>query len=113
MIDKDKLIRSIKACAHHPEHDCAKCEYSESLFCYNDELIADFETLMSRPRIGKWMKEDSDGYLTPGGTPYYVCEKCGGSGHLHGVEYSKRKVFCEECGTVNFYPWETLIEEGM
>jgi len=61
-------------------------------------------------KIGKWVKDDSDG-LTPGGTPLYVCGKCGGSAHLHGVEYSKRKVICDECGRVNIYPWEMAHEQ--
>lgn len=43
-MDIDKLQRSIKACAHHPEHDCDNCEYSDDkLWCYNDELLSDFD----------------------------------------------------------------------
>lgn len=61
-------------------------------------------------RIGHW-KEKKGSYMTPGGTPIYVCAKCGGSEHLHGVEYPRRKVFCEACGTVNLYPWERAYEE--
>ena len=46
-LDLDKLQRSIKACAHHPEHDCNNCEYSDDkLWCYNDELISDFDRVM-------------------------------------------------------------------
>ena len=50
-------------------------------------------------KIGRW--EALRGYVTPGGTPIYVCAKCGKSQHLYGVEYHRRKVFCEDCGTVN------------
>ena len=61
-------------------------------------------------KIGRW-EELHGGYVTPGGTPIYVCAKCGKSQHLYGVEYRLRKVFCENCGTVNLYPWEKSIEE--
>lgn len=61
--------------------------------------------------IGRWQKATGN-YLTPGGTPYFVCGKCGGSGHLYGVEYSRRKVLCDNCGRVNIYPWEKSYEEG-
>ena len=56
-------------------------------------------------KIGRWVKEEGD-FLTPGGTPYFICEKCGESGHLFGVEYPRRKEFCDKCGTRNFYPFE-------
>ena len=61
-------------------------------------------------KIGRWEKLHG-GYATPGGTPIYVCATCGKSQHLYGVEYQRRKVFCEDCGTVNLYPWEKSIEE--
>ena len=61
-------------------------------------------------KIGKW-KELKGSYMTPGGTPIYICGQCGGSEHLHGVEYSRRKIFCDECGSVNIYPWEKSYEE--
>ena len=41
--------------------------------------------------MGRWVKEDS---------------------HLHGVEYSKRKIMCDVCGRVNIYPWEQAYEVG-
>ena len=56
-------------------------------------------------KFGRW-KEVKGGYVTPGGTPYFVCAKCGCSGHLYGIEYPKRKTVCENCGTINLYPWE-------
>ena len=55
-------------------------------------------------KFGKW-KELEGGYLTPGGTPIYVCGECGGSEHLHGVEYPRRKMVCDQCGSINSYPW--------
>ena len=61
--------------------------------------------------IGKWVKDESGG-LTPGGTPVYVCGRCGQSAHLHGVEFSRRKVICDVCGRVNIYPWETAYEQA-
>ena len=63
------------------------------------------------PRIGRWKHVEGD-FLTPGGTPYYVCGACGESGHLHGVEYPKRKVICDNCGRINIYPHETASEES-
>jgi len=62
-------------------------------------------------RIGRWKKSQGN-YLTPGGTPLYECGSCGGSLHLHGVEYSRRKVICDNCGRINIYPWEKAYEEG-
>lgn len=62
-------------------------------------------------RIGRWVKMTGN-YLTPGGTPCYVCGACGKSAHLNGVEYTKRKVICDGCGRINIYPWERAYEEG-
>ena len=61
--------------------------------------------------LGRWKKMDGGG-MTPGGTPMYACGKCGGSYHLHGAEYPKRKIICDECGRVNIYPWEAAYEVG-
>ena len=60
-------------------------------------------------RIGYWKEKRGD-FVTPGGTPLYVCGHCGASDHLHGVEYPKRKVICDGCGRVNIYPWERAYE---
>ncbi len=62
-------------------------------------------------KIGRW-KEIKGNYVTPGGTPLYECGSCGGSQHLHGIEYSRRKVICDNCGRINIYPWEKAYEEG-
>ena len=59
-------------------------------------------------KIYRWKQMPSG--MTPGGTPVYVCGNCGKSDHLHGVEYPKRKVFCEECGCINMYPWDDIDE---
>lgn len=61
-------------------------------------------------KLGRWKRVH--GVVTPGGTPYFECGACGGSGHLHGVEYPKRKTICDVCGVVNIYPWEKAYEEG-
>lgn len=60
-------------------------------------------------QIGRW--KQVPGYATPGGTPVWVCSKCGGCEHLHGAEYPRIKVFCDKCGTVNLYPWQKTYEE--
>lgn len=62
-------------------------------------------------KIGRW-REIKGNYATPGGTPLYECGSCGGSQHLHGVEYRRRKVICDNCGRINIYPWENAYEEG-
>lgn len=47
MPDREKVIKSIKACAHHPDHDCESCDYcDDNLWCYNDQLIEDFISLL-------------------------------------------------------------------
>ncbi len=62
-------------------------------------------------KLSRWKEVHGD-FLTPGGTPYFECSLCGGTGHLHGVEYSKRKMICDNCGAINIYPWEKAYEEG-
>lgn len=61
-------------------------------------------------RIGRW-KQVKIGYMSPGGTPTYACGACGGSEHLHGAEYPKKKVICDNCGRINVYPWERVSEQ--
>ena len=61
--------------------------------------------------FGKWIKDNSIG-MSPGGTPGYVCSQCGGSFHLHGAEYPKRKMICDKCGSINSYPWEKTYEQS-
>ena len=68
--------------------------------------------LKEQRKIGKWVEpEDHHDYVTPGGIPFYVCSLCGESGHLHGVEYTRRKLICDNCGAVNSYPWETTYDD--
>lgn len=61
-------------------------------------------------KFGKWVK-DTGNYITPGGDPIFVCGCCGGSSHLYGVEFRRRKMICDECGSINSYPWEKTYEE--
>ena len=61
-------------------------------------------------KFGKWVKDVSIG-MSPGGTPGYICSKCGGSFHLHGVEFPRRKMICDKCGSINSYPLEKTYEE--
>ena len=70
------------------------------------------EIKITTPAIGRWIDHpDMKNFVTPGGTPVYVCSRCGGSPHLHGAEYPKRKLICLECGSINIYPWEKCYEE--
>ena len=78
-----------------------------------EEAVASVPAVGKRDtkRLGKWV-ELNGAYLTPGGTPCYVCGSCGGSAHLHGAEYPRKKMICDNCGRVNIYPWERAYEEG-
>ena len=61
-------------------------------------------------KFGRW--KQVHGVMSPGGTPVFICGSCGGSEHLHGVEYHRRKIICDNCGQINIYPWEKAYEEG-
>lgn len=76
------------------------------------EMIDFMPTIPAAPkRIGRWVK-DTSVYASPGGAPAYICGSCGGSEHLYGVEFSRRKVICDSCGRINVYPWEKVHEQG-
>ena len=66
--------------------------------------------MQNKYKFGKWEKLKGT-YCTPGGEPVYVCGFCGGSQHLFGVEFRKRKMVCDRCGAINSYPWEETLEE--
>jgi len=93
--------------------DCANCDLVQD----TKELLAMYDIVKKvvvryeRRVIGRW-KQLKGAFITPGGTPYYVCGACGGSGHLNGCEYPRRKVICDTCGRINLYPWERAYEEG-
>ena len=96
-IDADALERDIN-------HYC----------CGNDHFkhwVQIQRTIKVVTRLGRWKQVRGD-FVTPGGTPYFECAACGGSGHLHGAEYPQRKMICDKCGSVNIYPWEKAYEEG-
>jgi hypothetical protein len=71
---------------------------------------SDHSEMRTYRKLGRW-KQIHD-VVTPGGTPYFECALCGGSGHLHGEEFPKRKMICDNCGNANIYPWEKAYEEG-
>ena len=93
--------------------DCVNCDLVQD----TKELLAMYDIVKKvvvsyeRRVIGRW-KQLKGAFTTPGGTPYYVCGACGGSGHLNGCEYPRRKVICDTCGRINLYPWERAYEEG-
>ena len=72
------------------------------------ELLEEDEKKMA-VRIGRW--KQVYGYVTPGGDPVFGCENCGGSEHCHGVEHPKKKLICDNCGSINLYPWEKSYDE--
>lgn len=72
------------------------------------ELLEEDEKKMA-VRIGRW--KQVYGYVTPGGDPVFGCGNCGGSEHCHGVEHPKKKLICDNCGSINLYPWEKSYDE--
>lgn len=112
---ENKHMKGIACCAdcayyNLRKHRCTrgcKDEGAAQDHFYRDCPLPDITPV----RIGYW-KQDSGTYLTPGGTPCYVCGACGGSDHLYGVEYPRRKVVCDKCGRINLYPGETAYEQG-
>ena len=114
--------RKIESILDNKVHLCSSCQYTyptcpehgnDVVFgdgIGNDNICACAKYKPSTRRIGRW--KAVNGYVTPGGTPYYECGACGGSGHLHGAEYPERKVICDNCGRINVYPWEKTYECG-
>lgn len=103
------LRNSLDSC----NRDCANCDLlqdSEALLDMYD-LVKEIVRKQGEKNMGRWKQLKGD-FLTPGGTPYWVCGGCGGSGHLHGVEYVKRKIICDNCGRINIYPWDQAYEVG-
>lgn len=103
------LRNSLESC----DRDCANCDLlqdSEALLNMYD-LVKRIVDNHEQRVIGRWKQLKGD-FTTPGGTPYYVCGACDGSGHLHGCEYPRRKVICDTCGRINIYPWESAFEQG-
>lgn len=98
-----KLIHQFRTPDFTPLDDEKMCEMLV------EAMKGIYGTPPEKPSIGKWVA--LKGCSTPGGTPVYVCEKCGGSEHLHGVEYPKRKLICDTCGSVNYYPWEQIYDD--
>ena len=71
---KEQFINSIKACAHHPHHDCESCDYcGDNFWCYNNQLIKDFETIV-KEREWHILTEDNDGIIhgLPGDDGQYI-----------------------------------------
>lgn len=94
------------------DRDCANCDLVQdskellAMYDFVKKVVVNYEQRV----IGRW-KQLKGNFTTPGGTPYYVCGACGGSGHLNGCEYPRRKVICDTCGRINIYPWEKAYEE--
>jgi len=106
-MDREKVIKGLKESVVFFRDRVTGDMYDKWLHASVDALA-----LLQQPvTISRWVKVTGD-FTTPGGTPYFVCGQCGGSGHLYGVEYNKRKVLCDGCGSVNIYPWEQAHEVG-
>ena len=94
--DLDSTIRAGR------DHDAIDVAVRDIAFC--NTVGQDREP----QRFGRWKRVPAG--MTPGGTPMYACAQCGGTEHLQGAEYPGRKVLCDDCGCVNFYPWDKLID---
>lgn len=106
-MDREKVIKGLKESVVFFRDRVTGDMYDKWLHASVDALA-----LLQEPvTISRWVKV-AGVFTTPGGTPYFVCGRCGGSGHLYGVEYRKRKVLCDGCGSVNIYPWEQAHEVG-
>lgn len=104
MTDREKVIVALKnACV---ENGTIKMSVE-----FRDLILLPLLKDRVGMKFGRWV-ETSGNYLTPGGTPMYECGHCGGSNHLHGAEYKKRKIICDNCGQINIYPFETAYEES-
>lgn len=89
-LDIDKLQRSIKACAHHPEHDCKNCKYSDDkLWCYNDEMLEDFDKCIELLRA----KTVIDIQLSKDGFIFGGCPNCKSL-----ITHADHKNNCGYCG---------------
>lgn len=88
---------------------CTVCGAKVQSVKFDEEGVAEATEKWNKRafRIGRW-KEVEGNYITPGGTPLYVCEQCGGGQHLHGVEYPEQALVCPKCGSINLYPWEKV-----
>ena len=73
------------------------------------DCVKDIEEYINKPNFGEW--ERVYGLVTPGGTPVFRCPMCHKSDHLHGAEYPKRKMYCESCGSITYYPWEKIYDQ--
>lgn len=77
----------------------------------SDQYKCDVDIIKAAPTVkpvfGRWKQIPAG--MTPGGTPMFACAYCGGTEHLHGAEYPKKKLTCDVCGSVNTYPWENVI----
>lgn len=89
-----------KTCNNYNRVKCRCCVWDDAI-----TLVDEFGD--NHPLgFGRWKKEL--GGASPGGTPAYVCGSCGGSEHLYGAEYPKKRLICKQCGSINVYPWEKV-----
>ena len=53
--------------------------------------------------MGEWVRDHSQRWMTPGGTPLYVCSECLKGSHLYGIEFFRKVDICPDCGSKNTY----------
>ena len=107
MIDREKVIEELETCLTAScRGKSGYCPIPDKIWDNLDEVL---ELLKQPYRFGKWKRIPAG--MTPGGTPMYACAECGGTEHLYGTEYPQRYVICEQCGSINTYPYEVTIDE--
>ena len=104
MNDKERIVQVLA-------DQIALCNENRNWVTFTKDDATLIMDMLIHPQvqIARW--KELHGYATPGGTPLYVCGVCGGSQHLHGVEYPKMKLICDNCGAINIYPWMQLVEK--
>lgn len=106
----EAIVKAIRIMKNERPHCGNKSTFTESELCEAYTLALTALRAPTVPKIGRW-KQVPIG-MSPGGTPGFVCDNCGGSFHLHGAEYPERKLVCDECWQVNAYPWEKIMEDS-
>ena len=107
MIDREKIIKALEFEIARGKHE--DWDGLDMITVEYETVLGAMELLKQPYRFGKWKRISSG--MTPGGTPMYACAECGGTEHLYGAEYPQRYVICEQCGSINTYPWEVTIDE--
>ena len=64
---------------------------------YYDEIGDPFYQPLKVPQA-YWVNDTSKVLVTPGGDPFVICSRCGGGGHVDGIEQPNFISTCPSCG---------------